>query len=154
MTWCSERWARQPSALVASRLLGGRSFVQALDEAQEVLEHSTGPVERYELGVLLDGRLDPPQGSGYVVDCFWSAVAAVLRTRTFEDCLRTAIAFGNDTDTTACVAGGWAGLLYGEEAIPSRWRAALHGKHLVEPLLERLTAAWISGEAPRSARVE
>ena len=128
------------STLISARLLGGLSFVGALDDAQERLEEMTVNSERDELRILLDGRFDAPSGSGYVVDCLWSSVAAVLRTRTFEDCVRCAISFGNDTDTTGCVAGGWAGLLYGEEAIPVRWREQLHGKHLVEPLLERLVA--------------
>lgn len=138
------------AALLARRLLEGNTFVQALDDAQDVLEGHVGSLERYELGVLLDGRLDAPQGSGYVVDSFWSAVAAVLRTTTFEDCMRCAIGFGNDTDTTACIAGGWAGLLYGEQAIPPRWLATLRGKHLVEPLLDRLNALW----CPRMGAVE
>lgn len=130
------------STLISARLLAGKTFVEALDESQEVLEQTVAPVERYELSVLLDGRLDAPRGSGYVVDCLWSAVAAVLRTKNFEDCMRCAIGFGNDTDTTACVAGGWAGLLYGEEGIPTRWRTELRGKDLVEPMLERLVSAW------------
>ena len=130
------------STLISARLLVGHSFISALEEAQEVLELTTVDAERDELRVLLDGRLDAPNGSGYVVDCLWSSVAAVLRTRTFEDCVRTAVSFGNDTDTTACVAGGWAGLLYGEEAIPMRWREQLLGQNLVEPLLERLVAYW------------
>ncbi|WP_272551377.1 ADP-ribosylglycohydrolase family protein [Acidovorax sp. NCPPB 3576] len=130
------------ATLISAGLLEGFTFVQALDQAQDRLEEMTVEMEKEELRVLLDGRLDAPNGSGYVVDCLWSAVAAVLRTRTFEDCVRCAICFGNDTDTTACVAGGWAGLLYGEESIPLRWREQLRGKHLVEPLLERLIACW------------
>lgn len=130
------------STLISARLLKGLSFVAALDEAQERLEGLTVHAERDELRVLLDGRFDAPCGGGYVVDCFWSSVAAVLRTRTFEDCVRCAVGFGNDTDTTACVAGGWAGLLYGEEAIPKRWRQELHGKHLVEPLLDVLVTRY------------
>jgi ADP-ribosyl-[dinitrogen reductase] hydrolase len=130
------------STLISVRLLRGLTFVGALDEAQERLEQMTVEAERNELRILSDGRLDAPNGSGYVVDCLWSSVAAVLRTRNFEDCVRCAISFGNDTDTTACAAGGWAGLLYGEEAIPSRWREQLQGKHLVEPMLERLAATW------------
>lgn len=128
------------ATLISVRLLQGLTFVRALDEAQECLEQTTVKAERNELRILLDGRLDAPNGSGYVVDCLWSSVAAVLRTRNFEDCVRCAISFGNDTDTTACVAGGWAGLLYGEDAIPLRWREQLQGKHLVEPMLERLVA--------------
>lgn len=130
------------ATLISVRLLRGLTFVRALDEAQECLEQTTVEAERNELRILLDGRLDAPNGSGYVVDCLWSSVAAVLRTRNFEDCVRCAISFGNDTDTTACVAGGWAGLLYGEDAIPLRWREQLQGKHLVEPMLERLAATW------------
>lgn len=57
----------------------------------------------------------------YGVDCLWSSAAAVLRTHSIEDCVRCVISLGNDTDTTACVAGGWAGPLYSVEAIPLRW---------------------------------
>jgi ADP-ribosylglycohydrolase len=51
---------------------------------------------------------------------------------------RAAIALGNDTDTTACLAGGIAGLRDGIEAIPQRWRDGLRGKELSAPLLDRL----------------
>jgi ADP-ribosylglycohydrolase len=51
--------------------------------------------------------------------------------------LRKAIRQGNDTDTTACIAGGLAGLLYGCDAIPARWLDMLRGKELVEKLLAR-----------------
>ena len=78
-------------------------------------------------------------GSGYVVDCLRSAEVAV-RERTFERALRTAVAFGHDTDTTACVTGGIAGLKWGLSAIPSRWIGGLRGRALAEPLLEALLA--------------
>lgn len=136
------------STLIGVRLLAGASFIQALDEAQDVMESTTAPVERDELRVLLDGRMDTPRGTGYVVDSFWTAVAAVLRTTSFESCVRTAIAFGNDTDTTACIAGGWAGLLYGEDGIPERWRDQLRGKQLVEPLLKRLCQGFSEPTPP------
>ena len=42
---------------------------------------------------------------------------------------------GDDTDTTACVTGGLAGILFGFEAIPKRWYDALKGKADVEGLL-------------------
>ena len=38
-------------------------------------------------------------------------------------------------DTTACVAGGLAGILYGREAIPSEWLATLRGKDVIEACL-------------------
>ena len=48
---------------------------------------------------------------------------------------------GTDTDTTACVAGGLAGLRDGVGAIPDRWMRALRGREIAEPLLDRLLAA-------------
>lgn len=82
---------------------------------------------------------DPPagHGSGYVVDCLNSARLA-LEADTYEAVIQTAIALGNDTDTTACVAGGLAGLREGVRAIPARWLDALRGKDIVKPLLEKL----------------
>lgn len=77
-------------------------------------------------------------GSGYVVDTLWSAKTAAEQTTDYETCVRRAIAFGHDTDTTAAVAGGIAGLRYGLEGIPPRWLHALHGRDLYAPLLERL----------------
>ena len=76
-------------------------------------------------------------GSGYVVDCLHSACWATEQGD-YEQVVKAAISLGNDTDTTACVAGGIAGLRDGLSAIPPRWREALRGRDLVEPLLDRL----------------
>jgi ADP-ribosyl-[dinitrogen reductase] hydrolase len=81
----------------------------------------------------------PGSGGGYVVDCLRSARWAVGRGA-FEAVVKAAVRLGNDTDTTAAVAGGIAGLRDGIEAIPPRWREALRGRDLVGPLLGRLLA--------------
>ena len=84
---------------------------------------------------------DPPagQGTGYVVDCLRSARLAVA-AGPYEVAVRAAIALGNDTDTTAAVTGGVAGLRDGIEAIPRRWLDGLRGKELCAPLVEALVA--------------
>lgn len=82
-------------------------------------------------------KLDKGTGSGYVVDCLKSARYA-LQQNNYKDVIKTAIALGNDTDTTACVAGGIAGLYFGFQGIPMQWIQQLRGKELVEPLLEKL----------------
>ncbi len=79
-----------------------------------------------------------PAGSGYVVDCLHTARAA-MREDTYERVVQRAIAFGQDTDTSACVAGGLAGLKFGAPAIPRHWMDALRGRALVDPLLDGLT---------------
>ena len=93
----------------------------------------------------VDHVLDPvnanrARGSGYVVDTLWSSRHAVESTSDYEACVRRAIAFGHDTDTTATVSGGIAGIRYGMEGIPVRWRDALRGCDLYEPMVSGLLA--------------
>jgi len=96
----------------------------------------------YELDTHIapDDRAAAPTGSGYVVDCLRSASWAVEGADGYTLAVRRAIALGNDTDTTACVAGGIAGIRWGREDIPERWRGGLLGGEVLEPLLERLLA--------------
>lgn len=78
---------------------------------------------------------DPFQikGSGYVVDSLYSAKFA-LQQSNYKDVIKTAISLGNDTDTTACIAGGLAGIIYGLGGIPNDWVSQLRGKDLLEPI--------------------
>lgn len=94
--------------------------------AQEELEWSIRPDEP------LHG-----QGSGYVVDCLRSALICSAEPD-YERAVRAAIRLGRDTDTTACVTGGLVGIRDGIGSIPQRWREALRGRDIVEPLLQEL----------------
>lgn len=100
--------------------------------------YGTGSPEIAELEFQIKPD-EPPegQGSGYVIDCLRSARLA-LGAGSYEAVVKAAIALGHDTDTTACVAGGLAGLRDGVQAIPERWRTHLRGQELLTPLLERL----------------
>lgn len=62
----------------------------------------------------------------------------LLQTDSYEEAVKQAVLLGNDTDTTACVAGGLAGILYGFEGIPKRWLLALRERERAEELLKRL----------------
>lgn len=84
-------------------------------------------------------KTDLPRGTGYVIDTIWSTRRA-LEEASFEDVVRTAIQFGHDTDTTAAVAGGLAGIRFGLAGMPTRWLEQLRGFELVEPLIFRFEA--------------
>ena len=88
---------------------------------------------------------DPPEGSGsgYVVDCLRSARRA-MQAGSYEQVVKAAISLGNDTDTTACVAGGIAGIRDGVNAIPERWRTRLRGEELYQHELQQLIS-WRCG---------
>ena len=51
------------------------------------------------------------------------------------------IGYGSDTDTTAAVAGGLAGALWGIGGIPAEWLSAMRGHEIVEPMVVQLLAA-------------
>jgi ADP-ribosyl-[dinitrogen reductase] hydrolase len=100
---------------------------------------------RTELEVFVRPDASPHgKGSGYVVDSLHSARLAA-QEGTFEAVIRRAVSLGDDTDTTAAIAGGFAGVRYGVSSIPSTWLAALPDRHLVEPLVARLVE-WCAGD--------
>jgi ADP-ribosyl-[dinitrogen reductase] hydrolase len=80
------------------------------------------------------------KGSGYVVDALRSARWA-CEQGDYAAVVRAAVSLGNDTDTTAAIAGGIAGLRDGVAAIPARWRERLRGREHYEPLIARMLAA-------------
>lgn len=82
-------------------------------------------------------KTDTPRGSGYCIDSLWSARKA-MEEETFEDVVRTAILFGHDTDTTAAIAGGLAGIRFDIGGIPDRWLRQLRGFEIVEQLIVSL----------------
>lgn len=117
----------------ARRLLNGRA--DEWDDAVATVR-ACG-VDPQELEVVTS--FASPRGTGYVVDTLHTARAA-LDAGPYEQVVKRAIAFGHDTDTTASIAGGLAGVRDGVGAIPRRWLDALRGRELVEPLVARLLA--------------
>lgn len=90
--------------------------------------YAEGSAEREELeGEILSYPVERVGGGGYVVDSLHSTRLA-LEQRSYEDAVKAAIALGRDTDTTACITGGLAGIRWGLAAIPSRWRSVLRGQ--------------------------
>ena len=120
--------------LIARRIIQGRLHYQP-DYVLIDLQNCLSPIERQELELILNApQRKNPQGTGYVVDAFWSAIHALESQNNFADVIRSAIAFGNDTDTTAAIAGGLAGLKYGFDDLPEEWIVHLRGKEIVEEL--------------------
>lgn len=78
---------------------------------------------------------EPGNSSGYVWDTYNAAIWCLEHTSSYRDCVLAAVNLGDDTDTTACVAGGLAGILYGFKGIPTEWVETLRGKNVIESCL-------------------
>lgn len=81
-------------------------------------------------------------GSGYVLHTLQASLWCLLTTASYEACVLKAVNLGEDTDTTAAVAGSLAGLWYGYEAIPSDWLDALAKKDRICTLCEQFADVW------------
>lgn len=123
--------------LLARTLLNGMADRAAAREAAFETMRSMAPDDwAAEIAVL--ERHTARKGGGYVVDCFWSACEAFEDANSYAETIARAIRYGNDSDTTSCVAGGLAGIYWGVDSIPAEWRAGMRGREIVEPLLTRL----------------
>ena len=83
-------------------------------------------------------KVDEIQSSGYVVHTLEASIWCILRTDNYKDAVLLAVNLGDDTDTTACVTGGLAGIIYGPDGIPNSWRKTLLKRHDIEDLATRL----------------
>ena len=129
--------------LIARELLNGSSFGYSLDSAVQKLRSIYDGNEPYTEEFLFVLRPDEPdiwvgRGSGYVVDSLRSAVMIMKTAASYEEAVKQAIALGDDTDTTACITGGLAGIKFGFDGIPERWLKALRDRDKAEELVSRL----------------
>ena len=83
-------------------------------------------------------KLQPSGYAGYAVECLEAAVWCVLNCESYEDSMIHAVNLAGEADTIAAVAGGAAGALWGEEAIPSRWLDQLFERGLIGNIADAL----------------
>ena len=79
--------------------------------------------------------VDDIRSGGFVRHTFDAALWCLANTTSYAECALAAVNLGDDTDTTAAVAGALAGIVYGIEGIPSEWLDKLRGKDVIEACL-------------------
>lgn len=129
------------SILVRRLLVGTDGRVAALADAQRSVRsiyEAAGAAEY--LGALdhLEAHTER-SGRGRVWDAFWSAWDAFAGANDYRETIQRAVAYGNDTDTTAAIAGGLAGARWGIGGIPAEWLSGMRGREVVEPLVLKMT---------------
>ncbi len=75
---------------------------------------------------------------GYVIESIEAALWCLLNTSSYEECVLKAVNFGHDTDTTAAIAGGLAGIYYGYDNIPEKWRRTILRCEWIEELCKSM----------------
>ena len=85
--------------------------------------------------VLLAASEKDLGSGGFVRDTYCAALWCLAVSGSYEECVLRAVNLGDDTDTTAAVAGALAGIVYGADAIPAAWMGALRGRDIIERCL-------------------
>jgi len=75
---------------------------------------------------------------GYVIDTLEASLWCLLNSSSYFEAVLKAVNLGGDTDTTAAVTGGLAGIYYGLENIPQQWIQEIARKQDIMDLAERL----------------
>lgn len=106
---------------IAKKLLAGNSIKEALGDRYKYIKR----LKRRKI-----------QSGGFVEHTFYAALWCLVHTRNYKDCVLTAVNLGEDTDTTAAVAGGLAGIVYGYDSIPKKWIDKLQNKELIDTCID------------------
>lgn len=104
----------------------------ALDEVE--------PYDRLLTDDIFTLKAEEIESGGYVVETLEASVWCLMTTDSYTTAVLKAVNLGEDTDTTAAITGGLAGLLYGYEQIPGEWIEVLARKDDIEDLCRRFAS--------------
>ena len=80
------------------------------------------------------------RSGGYVMESIEASIWCFLQGENYREVVLKSVNLGHDTDTTAAIAGGLAGLNYGVEGIPEHWLVAIAKMEEIWDLGARLNA--------------
>lgn len=117
-------------------ILQGDEVIAAYQRAVVFLEEYYADKDAYFYELECCTAEGVASGTGYVVDSIRSTLYLLKAYKSYGDVIKGAISLGNDTDTTAAIAGGLAAVAY--QDIPEAWIQRLRGRELLEKLFQRL----------------
>ncbi|MDR0692055.1 MAG: ADP-ribosylglycohydrolase family protein [Prevotellaceae bacterium] len=132
----------------ARQLWEGKDKFEAYENLQTAIPShlsmlSVQPEEIEVFNRLLKGNIaeladDYIYSDGYVLHTLEASIWCLLTTTDYKEAVLKAVNLGDDTDTTAAVTGGLAGLLYGFNNIPQNWVTQIARRDDIESLAEQL----------------
>ncbi|HEX3315447.1 MAG TPA: ADP-ribosylglycohydrolase family protein [Gemmataceae bacterium] len=134
------RWAEEssrtthgsPECLESCRLLATMITTALAGGSKEdiLFDHDPAAYRCPQVRAIASGdyrgkKSEAISGSGYVIRCLEASAWSFWRSSDFREAILTAVNLGDDADTTGAVCGQIAGALFGDDGIPSEWRARL-----------------------------
>jgi ADP-ribosylglycohydrolase len=91
-------------------------------------------------GNIFDIEEKDIHSTGYVIHSLEASIWCLFKTKGYAEATLLAANLGEDSDTTAAITGGLAGLVYGYESIPEKWLILLARNEDIKDLGERMAA--------------
>lgn len=113
----------------------------AYDYLNEKLKEPTikKHIEKYpDYKLVFSLSKDELKPSGYVFDTLVCALWCFINTSSFEDAVCEAANLGGDADTVAAITGGIAGVYYGYNSVPERWKEKISVKERLTSVAQRI----------------
>jgi ADP-ribosyl-[dinitrogen reductase] hydrolase len=85
-------------------------------------------------------KIENLKSGGYVIEVLESSIWFLLNKRSYKETVLSIINLGHDTDTSAAITGGLAGLYYGFDGIPEEWINQIARKNDIVDLALRLSS--------------
>jgi ADP-ribosyl-[dinitrogen reductase] hydrolase len=123
-----------------------KAYQEGLKKVQTIYstpEYSTEMqhFQRVINGAINELPLEQISSDGYVIDTLEASLWCLLNTNSYAQAVLKAVNLGFDTDTTAAVTGGLAGIYYGVENIPEDWINQIMRKNDIIDLANRFIKA-------------
>ena len=121
------------------------AYLQGVEKIQEFYSDSEYISEKSHFQRIFSGKIaelakEEINSGGYVIDTLEASIWCLLNSSSYAESVLKAVNLGGDTDTTAAVTGGFAGIYYGVENIPQEWVEQIARKQDIIDLADRFAA--------------
>lgn len=120
---------------LAEKLLDGKNKIVAYTEMRSEItefwnEICFAEIEREHFEKIIQNdiretKIEDLKSGGYVIEVLESSIWFFLNKDSYEDTILSVINLGHDTDTSAAITGGLAGIYYEQKGIPESWVASI-----------------------------
>lgn len=120
---------------LAEKLIEGKDKIDAYTEMRSEIfifwnEIDFAEKERVHFEKIIQNdiretKIEDLKSGGYVIEVLESSIWFFLNKSSYEETILSIINIGHDTDTSAAIAGGLAGLYYGVKGMPESWVASI-----------------------------
>jgi ADP-ribosylglycohydrolase len=114
-----------------------KSTINAFSNSRDFNRNETNLFEKILQEDIFQYTNEEIRASGYVLHSLEASLWCFFNTNSYEECVLKAVNLGEDTDTTAAIAGGLAGMYYGVEAIPQKWKTQVARYEDIQQLIHR-----------------